>query len=553
VSTDLDDGGRLTSAPDAPGAPPLAPREFARWTWRQLTSMRTALILLFLLALAAIPGSVVPQESVDSVAAAQWRENHGTLAPIYDRLGLFSVYDSVWFSAIYLLLMVSLVGCILPRSRVYWRALRARPPAAPRNLSRLPEHRTFETDAEPEQVLERARVALRGYRTEVSTGSTSGEASLSARGAERSLSARGAERSLSAERGKIREAGNLLFHLAILVVLVGFAGGSLFGFKGGVIVVTGNTFADSLSQYDDFRPGGLFQPDDLAPFDFTVTDFDVTFITDGREAGMAHKFSAGLDYRTSPTAAEQHTRISVNHPLTIDGTKVYLISHGYAPHITVRDGNGDVAYSGPVVFLPEDSTFRSFGVVKVPDAAGPDGRTQLGFEGEFYPTYAFTDATGPFSAFPDAKNPALSLLAYRGDLGLDDGVPQSVYTLDKDKLTAIRKADGKPLRVDLMLNQTVDLPDGLGSITFDGMSRFVKLQISRSPGDWVALVGVVLALVGLLGSLFIRPRRVWIKVRREGDGADRRTLVEVAGLDRSAGGDLSGEIDQLTATLKEKV
>jgi cytochrome c biogenesis protein len=128
-----------------------------------------------------------------------------------------------------------------------------------------------------------------------------------------------------------------------------------------------------------------------------------------------------------------------------------------------------------------------------------------------------------------------------------------VYTLDKDKLTAIRKADGKPLRVDLMLNQTVDLPDGLGSITFDGMSRFVKLQISRSPGDWVALVGVVLALVGLLGSLFIRPRRVWIKVRREGDGADRRTLVEVAGLDRSAGGDLSGEIDQLTATLKEKV
>ncbi len=126
--------------------------------------MRTALILLFLLALAAVPGSVVPQEGVDSVKAAQWRESHTTLAPIYDKLGLFSVYDSVWFSAIYLLLMVSLVGCILPRTRVYWRALRAQPPAAPRNLARLPEHRTFETDAAPEQVLERARAALRGYR-----------------------------------------------------------------------------------------------------------------------------------------------------------------------------------------------------------------------------------------------------------------------------------------------------------------------------------------------------------------------------------------------------
>jgi cytochrome c biogenesis protein len=520
----------LTSAPEAPGAPPLKPVEFARWAWRQLTSMRTALILLFLLALAAVPGSVVPQESVDSVAAAQWREQHGTLAPVYDRLGLFSVYDSVWFSAIYILLMISLVGCILPRTKVYWRALRARPPAAPRNLARLPEHRTFETDEAPEQVLERARTALRGYRVVTQDGS------------------------LSAERGKLREAGNLLFHLAILVVLVGFAGGSLFGFKGGVIVVTGNGFTNTATQFDDFRPGPLFRTDDLAPFRFDVTDFDVTFITEGREAGMAHKFSAGLDYYSDPTAPVKHTRISVNHPLTVDGTKIYLISHGYAPHITVRDATGEVAYSGPVVFLPEDSTFRSFGVVKVADARGPDGPTQLGFEGEFYPTYAFTDETGPFSAFPDAKNPALSLLAYQGDLGIDDGVPQSVYSLDKDGLDPIENADGKPLRVDLMLDQTVDLPDGLGTITFDGMSRFVKLQVSRSPGDWVALVGVSLALLGLLGSLFIRPRRVWVKVRRREDGAEtgptRRTLVEVAGLDRSAGGDLAGEIDAITAQLQ---
>jgi cytochrome c biogenesis protein len=528
VSTPDADLDPLTSAPAPPGAVPLAPLEFLRWAWRQLTSMRTALILLFLLALAAVPGSVVPQDSVDSVAAAQWRDRHGTLTPIYEKLGLFSVYDSVWFSAIYILLMISLVGCILPRTRVYWRALRARPPAAPRNLSRLPEHRTFESDAAPEAILAEARTALRGYRLV------------------------GDDTSVSAERGKLREAGNLLFHLSVLIVLVGFAGGTLLGFKGGVIVVTGNGFANSLSQYDDFRPGALFRPDDLAPFDFTVEDFDVTFITEGREAGMAHKFSAGLDYRTSPTASPRQTRISVNHPLTIDGTKIYLISHGYAPHITVRDGTGQVAYSGPVVFLPEDSTFRSFGVVKVPDARGPDGPTQLGFEGELYPTYAFTKATGPFSAFPDAKNPALSLLAYSGDLGLDAGVPQSVYSLDKDGLDPIEGTNGKPLRIDLMLHQTVELPDGMGSITFDGMSRFVKLQVSRSPGDWIALVGVVLALVGLLGSLFIRPRRIWVKVRRTDGSTGGRTLVEVAGLDRSAGGDLAGEIDAIAATLKER-
>ena len=91
------DVDRLSSAPEQPGAAPLAPREFARWAWRQLTSMRTALILLFLLALAAVPGSVVPQQAVDASRAAQWRQDHSTLAPIYEKLGLFSVYDSAWF------------------------------------------------------------------------------------------------------------------------------------------------------------------------------------------------------------------------------------------------------------------------------------------------------------------------------------------------------------------------------------------------------------------------------------------------------------------------
>ena len=517
---------RLSSAPESPGAPPLAPREFGRWAWRQLTSMRTALILLFLLALAAVPGSVVPQEGVDSVKAAQWRESHTTLAPIYDKLGLFSVYDSVWFSAIYLLLMVSLVGCILPRTRVYWRALRARPPAAPRHLSRLPEYRTFEADATPEEVLERARVALRGYRVVtdgdgISTGSISGE------------------------RGKIREAGNLLFHLAILVVLVGFAGGSLLGFKGGVIVVTGNTFANSLSQYDDFKPGGLFGPDDLAPFDFTVTDFDVTFITEGREAGMAHKFSAGLDYRTSPTADVRHTRISVNHPLSIDGTKVYLISHGYAPHITVRDGNGDVAYSGPVVFLPEDSTFRSFGVVKVPDVSG--GQPQVGLVGFLLPTAAQVGTDQWVSTNPEPNSPMLVLSVWSGDLGLDTGVPQNVYQLDEKGLTESTDAAGKPVTLYVRPGDTVTLPDGLGTLTFDGIRRYAAFDLRKDPALGWLLAFALTALAGLAASLFVPRRRLWVRASPSTPDRDEgpTTVVTAAGLARGDDVGLAPELGRV--------
>jgi cytochrome c biogenesis protein len=490
--------------------------------------MRTALILLFLLALGAIPGSVVPQQAVDSVRASQWKEQHPQLTPIYEKLGLFSVYDSVWFSAIYILLMISLVGCIVPRLRVYWRGVRAQPPKAPKNLSRLPQHR--EVDDAGDTAIETAVAWLKRkrYRVVVTDGV------------------------ISAERGYLREAGNLLFHLSVLIVLVGFALGGLFGFKGGVIVVTGDGFANTLSQYDDFRAGALFNPDNLKPFDFTVDDFNVTFIREGREAGMAHKFNADLSYQADPSAKEQHQKISVNHPMHVDGTDIFLLSHGYAPHITVRNADKSVAFSGPVVFLPEDSSFRSFGVVKVPDAqksaGSKQGHTQIGLEGEFYPTYAFIKGKngGPFSAFPDASNPAISMLAYSGDLGLDNGVPQSVYSLQKKNLEPIKKADGKPLRIDLALGRSMTLPGGLGTVTFDGLSRYVKLQVSHTPGQLVALTGVVLALIGLLGSLFIRPRRIWVRTRREGG----RTLVEVAGLDRSAGGDPSGDLDGLVAVLQ---
>ena len=144
----------------------LTPWELLRWAWRQLTSMRTALVLLLLLALGAIPGSVIPQRGVDALKTQNWKAAHPHLTPIYDRLGLFGVYHSPWFAAIYLLLMVSLVGCIVPRLFVYWRGYRADPPTAPRNLTRLPDHAAYTTEEEPDVVLRRAARSLsRNHRS----------------------------------------------------------------------------------------------------------------------------------------------------------------------------------------------------------------------------------------------------------------------------------------------------------------------------------------------------------------------------------------------------
>jgi cytochrome c biogenesis protein len=507
-------------------APPLPPRQFARWFWRQLTSMRTALLLLLLLALGAIPGSFVPQTKVDPAAVIRYEREHETLTPIFDRLGLFSVFTSPWFSAIYLLLMVSLIGCIVPRTFVYLRALRARPPKAPSRFDRLPASASYETDEDPDEVLKRARSILRGHRWRVDLDAIADGGGV-----------------VRAEKGYLREAGNLTFHIAAVVVLVAVAMGSLWGYKGSVIVVEGEGFSNTLTQYDDFSAGGLFDAGELAPFSLQLDRFDARFEIDGPQQGQPREFEARGSYVAEPGAGSVPFDIKVNHPLDVGDSSVYLVGQGYAPVVTVRDGEGDVVFSGPVPFLPEDASYTSTGVIKVPEAA-PE---ELGFEGFFLPT-AVMDGDIPRSAHPAAANPAMALFVYAGDLGLGDGLPQSVFALEKGGLTQVREGDGAPVRLLLQPGQRAEIPGGLGTISFDGVRQFARFQIGHSPGKTLALGAAVLGIAGLLASLFIRPRRAWVRTRRR----DGRTLVEVARLDRVSGADLGADVDELSEELRRQ-
>lgn len=510
-------------------APALSTPEFLRWIWRQLTSMRTALLLLLLLALAAIPGSLVPQRGVDRQAVERYFADHPDLAPVYDKIGLFDVYTSVWFSAVYVLLMVSLLGCIVPRLRVYWRALRARPPKAPRRLDRMPESRTYETDAEPDAVLEHARAILGRKRARIDV--VDGE--------------------LRSEHGYLREAGNLIFHCSLVVVLVGVAAGGLFGYRGHVIVSEGNGFSNTITQYDELSSGAMFTEDQMPPFTVHLDEMLTEFQTDGPQRGAPKNFEASGTYTSEPGADPQPYEISVNHPLTIGGTSVFLVGQGYAPVVKVRDGSGKVTFNGPVPFLPEDGTYTSSGVIKVPEAKP----TQLGFQGFFLPTAArLGDAEAPVSIFPGPVNPNLGLFVYYGDLGMDAGVPQSVYALDKENLTQIKGDDGEPLRISLTMGQESELPGDRGSIEFTGLRTFARFQISDTPGQMVPLGGVVVGLIGLMLSLYIRPRRTWVRVRSldaEPEGP-RRTVVEVAALDRVQRGDPAGELNTFVERLQDK-
>ncbi|MCI4142031.1 MULTISPECIES: cytochrome c biogenesis protein ResB [Streptomyces] len=527
-------GSQLSTAPveDAPTAnlPALGVIGWARWFWRQLTSMRVALLLLLLLSLAAIPGSLIPQTGVDETRVADFRERHDVLAPVYDKLGLFHVYSSVWFSAIYILLFVSLIGCIVPRTWQFVGQLRGRPPGAPRRLTRLPAHTTWRTSATPEEVREAALALLKKRR----------------------FRAHVVGNAVAAEKGYLRELGNLAFHLALIVMLIAFAWGQLFKSEGNKIVVEGDGFSNTLTQYDDFKSGNLFTNDDLVPFSFDVKEFTGTYERSGPNRGTPRTYETEVTYTEGADGEEKRTVIKVNKPLEIGDAKVYLVSHGYAPVVTVRDGKGRIVYRDAVPLLPLDNNVTSNGVVKVLDGyRNPQGKKeQLGFQAFFVPTFGGSASGTMLSQFPALDYPVLALNAYHGDLKADSGIPQSVYQMDKSKMKEFKDADGQLLKKLLTPGETMKLPGGAGSITFEkDVKEWAGFQVVQEPGGGWALGGALAAIGGLAASLFVQRRRVWVRAVRGDDGV---TVVEMAGLGRSESAKVPEELGDLAGILYER-
>jgi len=533
---DLDQDGYPAEEPraasSAPGTSGYGLAEWLRWGWRQLTSMRIALILLFLLALGSIPGSMLPQRGNNPGGVLQYYKSHRGLAPLLNHLGLFNVFGAPWFAAIYLLLFTSLVGCVVPRTFRLAGSARALPPRAPRHLGKLPHAAEYAVNLSPQQALTVAARVLGDHRFRLRRSAP--EPAVPAGGDW-----------ISAEKGYLREVGNLLFHLALLGVLVSVALGGLFGYKADRLLVEGGTFANTTSDLDQFNPGRLVSGSDLPAFRITLNKFDASYITSGSQQGQPAAFDAHVTYRASLGSPARTFDIQVNHPLSVDGAKVYLIGHGYAPVFRVTDARGQVVYDQPTPFIAGSSAnFLSQGVIKVPDAQ-PE---PLGFSGVFVPTAVDIGGTLE-SVFPAADRPVVSLIAYGGNLGIDSGASQSVYELDT---AGMRQLTSQPQL--LQLGQTLRLPGGKGSITFTGYQQWASLAITHDPGQVPALGCGIAALAGLLLSFMVRRRRVFVRVRPAevtNSEAAPSAIVQFGGLARTdASGGFEAEFASLAAELR---
>jgi cytochrome c biogenesis protein len=480
-----------------PAVPRVTLRQSVALVWRTLRSMRTALILLFLLAAGSVVGSLVPQTPNSPERVAQVEADHAFWGAFLRHAGFFDVFGSWWFTLIATLLFVSLVACLLPRSRAHLRNLRARPMQA-REIDAFPQYAERRVTAPPAAVAGYAQKILRRKWFRVSLGSEG--------------------TAVAAEKGALRELGSLVFHWAFLLLLVGVIVGKGTGFTGRAFIVEGQTWTDAAENYDGTVREGRFFSGTFTGTQIHLRSFEDTY----RQSGQPMDFVSHLDLRGPDGAPLGEADIRVNHPAQVNGLRIFQYGYGWAPVITIVDG-GRTIFDGPVVMTQDRApegvgqlAMPWHGVVKLPSLD-----PQVGLQVTLWPdAYAYLQfqQTGVPVAMTTARDPFLQVAAYRGIL-----TDPSLRDLD----TSTMRPWGSGLVVGRGQTKVLGA-DGTGAeltVGFPELRQYSVIQVSRDRGVWIVLVAAILILLGLLPALYSSRRKLWVRAEPDGDG----TLLKVGG------------------------
>jgi cytochrome c biogenesis protein len=468
--------------------------------------MRTALILLLLIALASVAGSLLPQWPNSPERVLRYRADHAFWGTFFDRAGLFDVFGSWWFVLLTTLLFVSLVACLVPRTRALWRALRTAPMQA-REIDSLPRYAEVVVDMAPGAAIGAARRALRRRRYRVALDP--------------------ARPALAAEKGVAREAGSLAFHWALILLLAGVIYGKGTGFSGLVAVVEGQTWVDAEANYDGTIRAGRFFDGGFTGVGLRLRDFR----SDYRRTGQPMDFVSRVDLLRPDGSLDRREAIRVNHPAKVDGLWIYQSSFGWAPVIEVAD-DGEVVASGPVVMdrdpAPEGVVEFAMpwrGVVKLPGAGA--GGLDRAIELELWPDSraltALLDGGEPQAMLVEF-DPIIRFTVWEGALS-----DLSTTRLDTRGLLEVSSGIvGAGRTADLSGGGVLDAGDaGSGStISFPQLRQYSVFLVSRDAGVPLVLAAAILILVGLLPALYSSRRKVWVRADPDGDGA----VLRVGGL-----------------------
>jgi cytochrome c biogenesis protein len=465
--------------------------------------MRTALILLLLLALASVAGSLVPQWPNSPERVVRFQLDHPLVGAFYGRAGLFDVYGSWWFVLITALLFVSLVACLFPRTRALVRTLRQRPVQAREiDAFRLYEERVVPAD--PVRVIDGSRRILRRRMFRVANDDDGRPA-------------------LAAEKGALREVGSLLFHWAFLLIVIGVIYGKGTGFTGRAVVIEGKTWIDAQANYDGQLRTGRFFNGDFTGVGIHLRGFEDTY----RRSGQPMDFVSHVDLLDPQGTVVRQADIRVNDPASIDGVEFFQYGFGWAPVVEVRR-DGDLIASEPITFVqdiaPEGVPQLAMpwhGILKLPSLD-----PQAGLTLELWPdsrAWLQLRTTGEPVAMTQQFEPIMFFKVFRGELA-----DTSSRSLD----TSVMRRAGSGV---VGAGQTIDLRSGDAlaegaasselTISFPELRQYSVLQVSRDRGVPLVLLAAILVLLGLLPALYTSRRKVWVRAEPNGNG----TVLKVGG------------------------
>ena len=504
-------------------------RRSAAFVWRSLRSMRTALILLFLLALASVVGSLVPQQMNSPERVAQFEAAHPLVGLFYRKAGFFQVFGSWWFTLITTLLFISLFACLIPRTRATIRSTRQRPIQA-REIDSFPLYREVRVEAAPQAVLASSRRVLsrRLFRTSAD------------------------ETQVAAEKGVAREIGSLLFHWAFVLILLGVFIGKGTGYAGHATIIEGQTWIDARSNYFGQVRTGRFFAENFSGIGIHLVDFQDTF----RSSGIPMDFVSRVELLDASGAVVNSAEIRVNHPVHFQGMDIFQYGFGWAPVVQIRQG-GKVIASGPVAMGQDPAP------VGVPALAlpwiGTEKATSLapnvGVSLEFWPdSAAFLNlqATGQPVQMTTLNAPIIRFSAYEGKI-FD---PATTLRLDTSGMTKLGShIVGQGQTVDLRTGEALTPDPKTGkidfgnrlTISFPSVRQYTVLQVSRDRGVSIVLLAAILILLGLLPALYTARRKVWVRVLPAGTGS----VVQVGGFSLQRKSQFEEEFARLVRALMQ--
>jgi cytochrome c biogenesis protein len=461
--------------------------------WRTLRSMRTALIILLILAAGSVIGSLLPQIPNSPERVGRYLDDHGVWGTFLFRAGFFDVYGSWWFALITTLLFVSLAACLFPRTRAMLRALRQRPVQA-RELDAFRHHAELRVDHGPDVVAADAARFLRRKRFRVSRQ----------------------DDGVAAEKGVLREVGSLLFHWAFFLLLVGVIAGKGTGFTGRAVVTEGETWIDARANYDgEIRTGRYFGGAHTG-LGIELLDFDDSY----RRNGLPIDFLSRLRFRDrdgSPLGVEE---IRVNHPTSRDGIRIFQEGFGWAPVVTAAL-DGESMWSSPIEMTRDEApdgvpatAMPWRGAIKL-TAPEPDVMITLELWSDFR-AFANLQITGRPTPMLVQFDPFIRYSVYVGRIS--DPARSSIET------TGLRRV----ARGDLHAagSDGTEVP-GVGQLTlsFPELRQYSVLLISKDVGIPMVLAAAILILVGLIPALYVSRRKVWVRAEAAPGGA----LVKIGG------------------------